>query len=106
MVSRESPSVPEWQVVLDKIESQKRLTIDAIEASRAILEDGLDAAEGRLGGRIGKLETAVTLRPCCSFGGPALIAPSTTVWVLAFSGRLRLGSGSSVGASFTGRTVR
>jgi hypothetical protein len=38
MASRKSPSAPEWQVILEKIEAQNRMTIEAVEVNRAVLE--------------------------------------------------------------------
>ena len=49
MASRKSPSAPEWQVILEKIESQNRLTIEAVEVNRAVLEDRMQALEGQPG---------------------------------------------------------
>ena len=37
MASRKSPSAPEGQVILERIESQNRLTIEAVEVNRAAL---------------------------------------------------------------------
>ena len=61
MASRKSPSAPEWQVILERIESQNRLTIEAVEVNRVVLEDRMQVLESNLGGRIGTLETAMTV---------------------------------------------
>ena len=53
MASRKPPSAPEWQVILEEIRSQNRMTIEAVEVNRAVLEDRMQALEGNLGGRIG-----------------------------------------------------
>ena len=58
MASRKPPSAPEWQVILERIESQNRMTIEAVEVNRAVLEDRMQALESNLGGRFGTLETA------------------------------------------------
>jgi uncharacterized protein YhaN len=59
MAGRESPSAPEWQVILERIESQNRLTIEAVETNRVVLEDRIQAVATDLGGRLTNVETAV-----------------------------------------------
>jgi chromosome segregation ATPase len=59
MAGRKSPSAPEWQVILERIESQNRLTIEAVETNRALLEDRIEAVATDLGGRLTNVETAV-----------------------------------------------
>src|SRR6266498_3241642 len=51
------------------------------------------------------LERAVTLKVCDSLGAPELMPVSATTCGAAFSRTTMLGSGSSVGGSFTGLTV-
>jgi chromosome segregation ATPase len=60
MASRKSPSAPEWQVILERIESQNRLTIEAVETNRVVLEDRIEAVAVDLGGRLTNVATAVT----------------------------------------------
>jgi chromosome segregation ATPase len=59
MASRKSPSTPEWQVILEKIESQNRLTIEAVETNRVVLEDRIQAVATDLAGRLTSVEKAV-----------------------------------------------
>jgi chromosome segregation ATPase len=59
MASRKSPSAPEWQVILERIESQNRLTIEAVETNRVVLEDRIQVVAADLGGRLTNVETAV-----------------------------------------------
>ena len=59
MASRKAPSAPEWQAILERIESQNRMTIEAVEVSRAVMDDRFQSLESHLGGRIGNLETAM-----------------------------------------------
>ena len=59
MASRKSPSAPAWQVILERIESQNRMTIEAVEASRAVMDDRFRALESHVGWRIGNLGTAM-----------------------------------------------
>ena len=40
MASRKSAAAPEWQAILERIESQHRMTIEAVEASRVSMEAG------------------------------------------------------------------
>jgi chromosome segregation ATPase len=59
MPSRKSPLAPEWQVILERIESQSRLTIEAVETNRVVLEDRTQAVATDLGERFTNVETAV-----------------------------------------------
>ncbi len=61
MASRKSPSAPEWQIILERIESQNRLTIGAVETSRVVLEDRIQAVAVDLGGRLSKVATAMAM---------------------------------------------
>jgi len=58
MASRKSPSAPAWQAILEKIESQNRLTIEAVQVNRAITDQRIQSLEDRLGGRLGNVEMA------------------------------------------------
>jgi len=60
MASRKSPSAPAWQAILERIEAQNRLTIEAVEAHRTVTEERFQSFENRLDGRIGNLELAVS----------------------------------------------
>jgi hypothetical protein len=70
MASRKSPSAPAWQVILERIESQNRMTIEAVEASRAVMDDRFRALESHLGGRSGNLETAMSSGSASSRSAP------------------------------------
>ena len=59
MASKKSHSAPAWQAILERVESQNRMTIEAVEVSRAVMDDHFKTLEGNLGGGIGNLETAV-----------------------------------------------
>ena len=61
MASRKSPSAPEWQVILEEIRSQNRMTIEAVEAHRVSSEERFQSLELTLGGRIENIEKAMTV---------------------------------------------
>jgi hypothetical protein len=50
MASRKSPSAPAWQAILERIESQNRMTIEAVEAHRAVTEERFQALDASLEG--------------------------------------------------------
>jgi len=56
MARRQAPA---WQAILERIESQNRMTIEAVELSRTVMDERFQALEGRLDGRFGNLESAV-----------------------------------------------
>jgi chromosome segregation ATPase len=59
MAGRRNPSAPEWQVILEKIEEQNRVVIEAVQANHEATQLQLRELEDRLGGRIGNLEQAM-----------------------------------------------
>lgn len=61
MANRKSAAASEWQAILERIESQHRMTIEAVEASRSSIEARFQAAEVNLGGRLEDVERAMTL---------------------------------------------
>jgi len=58
MPSKKQPTVPEWQVILEDIQSQNRATIEAVEASRLSLEQQIDRVERDSRSRDAVLEMA------------------------------------------------
>lgn len=54
-----SSSGPAWQVILEEIKSQNRSTIEAVESSRAVLEQRIDRLDQESRARDGTLELAI-----------------------------------------------
>lgn len=56
---RRSSDAPSWQVILEEIRSQNRATIEAVEASRAALEQRIERLEHGTSTRDAALEMAI-----------------------------------------------
>ena len=54
-----SSSAPAWQVILEEIKSQNRSTIEAVESSRAALEQRIDRLDQESRARDATLELAI-----------------------------------------------
>jgi hypothetical protein len=59
MPSKKQPTVPEWQVILEDIQSQNRATIEAVEAARLAVEQRIDRVDQDSRGRGAVLEMAI-----------------------------------------------
>lgn len=59
MPARKQPPSPPWQVILEEIRSQNRLTIEAVETSRASLEERINRLEQESRSRGSMLEMAI-----------------------------------------------
>ena len=61
MATRRRTTLPEppWQVILEDIRSQNRVTIEAVEASRVEMNARFDQGQEQTGGRFAVVEAAI-----------------------------------------------
>ena len=86
-------------VILEEMRSQNRATIEAVEATRVVLEGKIDAVARETGRRLTILETAVRGRSIsASQSSSAMFSANPDAgWSIGVSRRTRFRSGTKVG---------